>query len=91
MRATDTPLKIADGLLVLERGRDELLLCNNIEPRPLYIKEGRRYVMEFLKAANNLGTYHRIVTAYPHEAQLLDVMLDYGIITPWSRRVREAV
>jgi uncharacterized protein len=82
MKNADTPLKIADGLLVLERGEAELLLSNNVEPRPLYIKEGRRYILEFLKAAAELGTYKKIIAAYPHESKLLEVMLDYGILVP---------
>jgi uncharacterized protein len=82
MRYNNTALKVADELLVLERGRDELLLTNNIKPRPLYINKGRRYILEFLKAAGELGTYKKIITTYPHEVNLLDVMLDYGIMVP---------
>jgi len=80
MRDTNAALRIANGLLVLERGQDELLLANNIEPRPLYVKRGRRYIRDFLKTAGELGAYNRIIAAFPHEKGLLDVMLDYGII-----------
>ncbi len=82
MRDVDTPLKIADELIVFERGHDELLLANNIDLQPLYVKEGRRYILEFLKAAAELGPYRKIIAAYPHEANLLDVLLEYGILTP---------
>jgi len=80
--AGDAPLQVAHGLLALHRGHDELLLANNIELRPLYVKEWRRYILEFLKAAGELQTYAKIIAAYPHEAKLMDVMLDYGIIVP---------
>jgi uncharacterized protein len=82
MSDADTQLKISDGLIALERGHDELLLANNIEPRPLYVKEGRRYILDFLKAAAEFGTSKKIIAAYPHEANLLAVMLDYGILVP---------
>ena len=76
----DTPLKIAADLLQLERNRDELLLANGRDLRPLYIRKGRKYIQEFLKAASDLGSYKRIIEIYPHEINLLDTFLDHSII-----------
>jgi len=76
----DELLKVPGDLLVLERGPDELLLADNMVARPLYVKEGRQYILKFLEAARELGTCKRIIAAYPHEETLLDVLLDSGII-----------
>jgi uncharacterized protein len=75
-------LGITENLLMLERGREELLLANGVNPRPLYIKKGRRYVSDFLKAASELGTYKKIVGAFPNEGNLLDALMDHEIIFP---------
>ena len=75
-------LTIAENLLLLERGQDELLLTNTIDHRPLYIKTGREYIKAFLKAVRELGSYDGIVKAYPQEASLLNVLLNYGIVVP---------
>jgi len=82
MTDTDQPLRVAEELLVLERGHDELLLANNIEPRPLYVKQGGQYIKRFLQAVGELGTQAKIARAYPQDKHLLDVMLDYGIVVP---------
>ncbi len=75
-------VKLADDLLVLEKGSDELLLTNGLQRRPLYVKEGRRYITRFLKAAAELGTRPKITAAYPHDVNLLQLLLDYGILVP---------
>ena len=82
MRDRDRGLKTADELLLLERGQDELLLANGADVRPLYVNKGRQYIREFLKAAGDLGTRRNILHAYPHETNLLDLLLDRGILVP---------
>jgi uncharacterized protein len=77
-------LKISENLLKIERGRNELLLADCINLRPLYIKKGRRYVDDFLKAASELKTYKNIVEAFPHDVDLLDTLLHHGIMVPHS-------
>ncbi len=67
---------------MLQRGHEELLLADGFQCRPLYVKEGGRYIKEFLRAAGELGTSKRILAVYPHEAGLLDLLLDYGILAP---------
>lgn len=69
---------------MLERGRDELLLANYTDLRPLYIKKGRKYIANFLKAASELGSYKKITDVFPHEINLLDTLLNHGIIVPYG-------
>lgn len=78
----DVRLKIADELLVLEQGQNELLLANGTDVRPLYVNKGRKYIREFLKAAGELGTRRNILRAYPRERSLLDLLSDHGILVP---------
>ena len=75
-------LKITDNLLMLQRGKDELLLADGLDLRPLYVKKGRKYIAHFLKAASDLGSCERITGAFPHETDLLDRLKDHGIIVP---------
>jgi uncharacterized protein len=75
-------LKIADDLILLERGRDELLLANGLVRRPLYMNIGRRYIRRFLKVVGELGSQDAILHAYPREAGLLKVLLGHGIAVP---------
>ena len=78
----DIRLHVTEHLLTLERGRNELLLANYLDLRPLYIKEGRKYIKQFLKAASELGTYNKIIEAFPNDISLLDMLVDHGIIIP---------
>jgi len=75
-----TQLKITADLLKLERGRDELILANYLDLRPLYIKQGKQYILNYLEAVNDLGIYKKIIDAFPQETNLLDTLLDHGII-----------
>ncbi len=75
-------LKLTEHLLTLKRGRDELLLADYMDLRPLYIKKGRKYVDNFLRAASELGSYEKIAEVFPHEKNLLDMLLDHGILVP---------
>ncbi len=77
-----TRLHVTPHLLTLERGKNELLLANYLDLRPLYIRKGRRYIKNFLEAASRLGTYNKIAGAFPHDIGLLDMFLEYGIIVP---------
>jgi uncharacterized protein len=77
-----TQLEITEDLLKLERGGDELLLANYLDLRPLYIKKGREYIINYLKSVSKLRTYKKIINAFPHEIDLLDTLLDHGIIVP---------
>ena len=67
---------------MLERGRDELLLTNTREHRPLYIKHGRSYIKTFLETVGELASYDSIAKAYPQERSLLDLLLEYRIVLP---------
>lgn len=78
----NAPLKITENLLTLERGKDEFILTDYVNLRPLYIKKGKEYIIQFLKAASELRTYQKIIEAFPHEKDLLDTLLYHGIIVP---------
>jgi uncharacterized protein len=80
----DTCLKITDDLLMLEKGGEEFLLTDYVDLRPLYIRKGKRYISNFLKAIPELKTRKRIVEAFPQDAALLDTLLDHGIVVPDS-------
>lgn len=78
----NTLLKITEDLLMLKRGREELLLANYNNLHPLYIRKGRAYIDTFLKAVSELGTYKKIMDVFPHEIDLLEALLNHGIIVP---------
>ncbi len=89
MRMNDrTRLKVTENLLTLEKGRDEFILTDYVYLRPLYIRKGKEYIKNFLKAASELKTYKRIIEAFPHETDLLDTLLYHGILVPDSSNDR---
>jgi len=53
-------LTITGNLIILERGKDELLLVNSIDSKPLYIKTGRDYIKGFLDAVRELVTVENV-------------------------------
>ncbi len=75
-------LKTTETLLLLERGTDELILTDYVRLRPLYIKKGKKYILEFLKKASELETYGRILQVFPHEKELLSTFLHHEILVP---------
>ena len=75
-------LKITEHLLMLERGKDELLLADYLDLRPLYIRKGGKYIASFLKAVSALESHEKIADLYLHEIDLLNMLLDHGIIVP---------
>jgi uncharacterized protein len=77
-------LTVAEELLVLERGADELLLSSSTMLRPLYIRKGRDYIKEFLCAVSRLEQRGRIVKEFPQDVALLDSLAAHGIIVPRS-------
>ncbi len=77
---TQQSLTLTKNLIMLEKGRDELLLVNSIEFRPLYIKKGRDYIKKFLEAVRGLGTVESIKKAFPADTELLNLLMDHRII-----------
>lgn len=73
-------LRLSQNLLVLERGREEMLLVNSFEPRPLYIPRGRDYIKTYLKAVPELGSAAKVRRAFPRDHGLLEMLLDHQII-----------
>jgi len=78
---TQQSLALTKNLIMLEKGRDELLLVNSIEFRPLYIKKGRDYIKKFLEAVPGLGALESINQAFPADTELLNLLMDHRIIT----------
>ncbi|HEY6871858.1 MAG TPA: radical SAM protein [Geobacteraceae bacterium] len=83
-------LTLTGNLIILEKGKEELLLVNSIDPKPLYIKRGRAYVKGFLDAVTELGSAERIKKAYPEDAELLDMLMDHRIVITAADRHKGA-
>ncbi len=77
---TEQRLGLARDLIVLEKGREELLLVNSIDFRPLYIKRGRDYIKKFLDAVTGLGAPESINRAFPADGELLNLLMDHRIV-----------
>lgn len=96
MRHTDLTqqnLALTRNLIMLEKGREELLLVNSFESLPLYIKKGREYIKNFLDAVKELGTVESINQAFPGDTELLDLLMNHRIVIhpgDESNRVDEA-
>jgi len=80
MIGQDTDLTITQNLILLEKGKEELLLVNSIDPRPLYIKKGRDYIKRFLQSVKELHDAGKIQRAYPQDLELLNMLKDHRII-----------
>ncbi len=80
----DTRLKTTETLLLLERGTDELILTDYVRLRPLYIRKGKKYILEFLKRASELETYGKILKVFPHEKELLSTLFYHEILVPYQ-------
>ncbi len=78
----ETDLTITKNLILLEKGKEELLLLNSIDPQPLYIKRGRDYIKAFLESVRTLCLPEKIKKAYPGDAELLDMLLQHRIVIP---------
>ena len=76
----DTDLTITQNLILLEKGKEELLLVNSIDPQPLYIKKGRDYIKRFLESVKDLHDARKIQKAYPQDVELLNMLKDHRII-----------
>jgi uncharacterized protein len=73
-------LALTRNLILLEKGRDELLLVNSLESRPLYIKKGRSYIKRFLDAVKELGSPEAVRAAFPSDTELLNLLMDHRIV-----------
>lgn len=76
----DNNLQLTKNLLLLERGKEELLILNSIDPKPLYIKRGRDYIKGFLESVKELSTAKKIKKAFPRDTELLNMLMDHRII-----------
>lgn len=81
-------LGLARDIIVLERGREELLLLNSFESRPLYIQRGRRYIKRFLDGIRELGSAEAINRAFPADSELLNLLIEHRIVVS-SKELKE--
>ena len=84
----DTDLTITKNLIILEHGKDELLLLNSIKPRPLYIKRGRQYIKHFLESIKEVRTAEKIKKEFPQDNELLKMLLAHGIIIAGNNGIK---
>ena len=84
-----TELTLTKNLIILERGNDELLLVNSIDPKPLYIKKGKDYVKGILDASKKLCNLEKLIIAFPHDTELIDMLIDHRIVTTLDDNKKE--
>lgn len=80
MAEQDTDLACTKNLIILENGKDKLLLVNSFDPRPLYIKRGREYIKRFLESVKELRAANKIKKAFPQDTELLAMLMDHRIV-----------
>lgn len=73
-------LRLAENLVVLERGDDEMLLVDAMTVRPLYIPRGREYVRRYLDAVRDSGSAEGMEIRFPLDGELLAMLTDHGIV-----------
>lgn len=71
---------MADDLVILERGDDEMLLVDATNPRPLYIPRGREYVRRYVEAVRELGSTEAVDARFPQDGELLAMLMEHGIV-----------
>ena len=74
------------NLIVLERGKDELLLADSFQLRPLYVRRGRERIKRILAAAANGCPAHRLKEVFRSDASLIGLLLNYGILAAGPSR-----
>ncbi|HUT54975.1 MAG TPA: radical SAM protein [bacterium] len=79
-RADQGALTLTKNLLMLERGKGELLLLNSFDPRPLYIKRGRDYIKKFLDSLKKPRTAAAIKKSFPRDTELLKMLMAHRIV-----------
>jgi len=76
----NSDLTLTKNLIILEKGKEELLLVNSMHPNPLYIREGRAYIQSFLESVVALGARAKIRKAFPNDSELLKMLMDHRIV-----------
>ena len=83
-------LSITNNLIELEKGRNEMVLANSIDLKPLYIRRGREYIRGFLDSVRKLRSAEKIKKAFPGDHELLDMLIDHNIIITAAARRKGA-
>ena len=79
-RSADTRLTVTKNLILLQKGKEELLLVNSFISKPLYIKKGRSYIKRYLDSVNKLGSLNKISKAFPDDMELLSMLINHRIV-----------
>ncbi len=48
----------------------------------MYVRKGKGYIKNFLEVASRLGSYRKIMQAFPDDAGLLDMLMEHSVIVP---------
>ncbi|MBM4273958.1 MAG: radical SAM protein [Deltaproteobacteria bacterium] len=78
------PLALTRNLISLERGGDELLLVNSFHMRTMYVARGKERVKRLLTEAGQGLTLEGLKSAFPHDADLIQLLRDYRILVDAS-------
>jgi uncharacterized protein len=82
--ARSGPLSLTKNLISLERGGDELLLVNSFHMRTMYVARGKERVKRLLSEAARGLTLEGLKSAFPRDADLIQLLRDYRILVDAS-------
>lgn len=82
--APSGPLALTRNLISLERGGDELLLANSFHMRTMYVARGKKRVQRLLAEAARGLTLEGLKSAFPQDADLIQLLRDYRIFVKTS-------
>ncbi len=78
-------LALTSNLISLERGGDELLLVNSFHMRTMYVARGKERVKRLLSEAARGLTLEGLKSAFPHDADLIQLLRDHRILVDASK------
>jgi uncharacterized protein len=81
----DTELELTKDMIMIERGKEELLLANSSSLQPLYIRSGRGHIKKLLESVPGLCTAEKIQESFPGDVQLVQMLLDHRILVDKGR------
>lgn len=77
----DSKLTVAKDIIMLERGKEELLLLNASHLQPMYIRAGRDYVKDIIKKIKDRNYNKKeIINDFPNDKKLINILIDHHIL-----------